>query len=441
MRIARHSRPRRGTITLVWFVFWSILLVVLLWGAQRVAFDSHARVELQNGVDSGAHAAARTLITDSVFSLDYASAGSSVVPIDRNALIKQARTAGEGIAGLNLVMSHRLFLQDNPNNDTHGELYIGTLDDPASRTFINLNATGYDPFNPDLNAVRVKAHRSRAGASATYFIDRDVVGFRLKQPPTSSPTFPFIPMVPIAILSDPCPPSQNNPACWGGNNKNTSSWEYQIMARNGLDQWTINSSGQPVLGSDGIKEISVTLTEGGSSSDNGQPVYFNSAAPSFGTLVSQVTNGIVYGDLPANNGSGSVSAQQAGQFQLNYGSQTLNLNQASAATVPLPSGGAATLQGSSSTQNPSGLLGILGEPRIWLLYSQVQGTSGNLTVNVVGFVVARVMSAQLTGGSLTIVLQPSVLVIDEKAVTDWTLRNNGPRSLYNPYLARLRFVE
>jgi hypothetical protein len=435
MRIASHRRPRRGAITLAWFVFWGILFFILLWSSQLIAFRSHAKVELQDGLDAAAHAAARTLVTESVFTLDYCS-GTSIVPIDRNALISQARANAIRLASINRFMGKPIILSDNPSNSTDGELYFTTLDDPAARTNINPCATGFDPYHPDLNAVRCKAHRSRVGSSSTYFIDRDVVGFRLKQPPKSSPAYPFIPMVPIAILSQPCPPTQNNPACWSGKDHNT--WEQQIMARGGVDHWSMDSSGQPVSGiADGIKEITVTLTEGGNSSDNGQLVYFNSLSPSFSTLVSQVTNGIVYGDLPANDGTNEVSAQQAGQFLLNYGSQTLN--QASAATAPLGNGEAVSLQG-SNTENPSGLLGILGQPRIWLLYSQVPGTGTN-RVNVVGFVVARVMSAQVTGASLTIILQPSVLVIDEKAVTDWTLRNNGPRSLYNPYIARLRFVE
>jgi hypothetical protein len=78
-----------------------------------------------------------------------------------------------------------------------------------------------------------------------------------------------------------------------------------------------------------------------------------------------------------------------------------------------------------------------------MLYSGVPSQGNNPTVNVIGFVVARVMSVEAGAGaqgSLTIILQPSVLVTDT-AVTSWTLRNAGPRSLYNPYVARLRFVE
>src|SRR5581483_5874062 len=108
----------------------------------------------------------------------------------------------------------------------------------------------------------------------------------------------------------------------------------------------LNSSGQLVSGvGDGIKEITVTITEENSSNDNGRLVYFNGMSRNFATLVSQVTNGIVYADLPANNG------QLAGEFLLNDGTKTMN--QAQPVTAPLPTNQSQTLQGSS--QPASGL--------------------------------------------------------------------------------------
>ena len=162
-------------------------------------------------------------------------------------------------------MGKPLILSDNPGNQTTGELYVGTLDNPLSRTFINLDSAGFDPFNPDLNAVRVKARRGRVGASATYFVDRDVIGFRLK-PLASSPIFPCIPMVPIAILSD-CTcfaKGTNVPSCWADPTQTRpGSWEHEIMGRRGCDNFHLDASGQPVYGpdTDHIPEITVTLHE------------------------------------------------------------------------------------------------------------------------------------------------------------------------------------
>jgi hypothetical protein len=450
-----------------WLVVYSFLLIVMLWAGQQLSWRSHARAELQNDIDAAAHAAARTLVTESVFSLGYSSPStSSVVPIDRNALITSARTEGERLARLNRVMGKPLLLKDNPDNLTSGELYAGTLDAPVSRTFIGLANTGFDPFNPDLNAVRVKAqHRNRVGASATYYIDRDVVGFRLKPPPSSSQLFPFIPMVPIAILSDPsCFPSRYVPQWWADPSKTAcNSWEHQVMGRQGQDNYYIDPSGLPAFGpnTDHIPEITVTLGEKGQHrresphgeddrhgdgdhdgddeqrGDNGRLVYFDKSslglADRLAPLVAQIQRGVVYGDLP-----GPPNGQLAGQFLLNPkdgvppGTPS-TLNVAAVPTAGLPERGAAEMA--------KALHGILGQARVWMLYSGLQGPRGNQAANVVGFVVARVMSVQgPTGGPLTITLQPSVLVTDT-AVTDWTLRNNGPRSLYNPYIARLRFVE
>jgi hypothetical protein len=430
---ARQGRRRRGTISVPWFVLYSLVLIILLAVAQQLSWRSHSRQELQDAADAAAHAAACGLVTESVFAHPYVS-GTSLVEIDRPVLVADARSLGERIGKLNHVRAKPLALKSNPDNRTDGELYVGTLDDPASRTFVGLTRSFFDPFNPDLNAVRVVARRARVGASSTYYVDRDVVGFRLKPPPASSPTFPAIPMVPIAIRSNPCPPAQNN--CWlGGGNGGGNTWENEILARNGSNQWMMGTDPKtgrpvPVPGEDGIKEIKVTLTEGAGLKDNGQLVYFDgSAEPPFRALRAQVVRGVAYGDLPANNG------QKAGQFLLEHGTPGApNSNFATPATHPLPSGGAKALRTS--------LLRILGEPRVWMLYSFLQDPNNNnkTTFAVVGFVVARVMHVGGAEGQVSVVLQPSVLITDT-AVTDFARRDLGPRSLYNPYVARVRVIE
>jgi hypothetical protein len=460
MRIVSHGQARRGAVIAGWLALFGVVIIVMLWAVELLSFRSHARVELQIADDVSAHAAATDFVTESVFAQAYRGDGSSFVPIDRGALILKAQADAQFIAGLSRVNGHPLTIASNPQNDPGGDIFAGTLNNPASRTFINLNNTGFDPYNPDLNAVRIRTRLPRIAASSTYFIDRDVIGFRLKQPAASSPGFPALPMVPIAILSEPCSPvpttnnpvGQNTPAFWAS--KDLTSWEGAIQGRRGFDNYLIGPNGLPIPASstsskmgDGIPEITVTLTDGGNSGDNGQLLYFNPQNEGFGNLVTQVTGGLAYGDL-----SLTTLGQQPGQFILNDGTQALN--QAPAATGPLPSasaslpnGGATTLAGTAATTNQpgTGLRGILGQPRIWVLYSGLANQNGTPTVNVVGFVVARVMNVQTasaggSGNSLTITLQPSVLITD-KALTNYTLRNLGPRSLYNPYIARLRFVE
>ncbi len=454
MLLVSHRRTRRGAVVTGWLALWGLLLIVLLWAVELLSFRSHGRVELQIADDAAAHAAARDLVTESVFTVGYTSDAfsSSVVPIDRAALIAKARADGERYGQLSRVMGHGLTIHDNATNNPHGELFIDSLENPTSRDFLGLRAVGTDPYNPDLNAVRVKTHWAKISASSTYYVDRDVVGFRLKQPPSSNPTFPTLPMVPIAILSQPCVPgpTTNVPACWTSSSKSLASWEKAIMGRQGPDKYLMGPGGLPITAvsnggvGDNIPEISVTLTEGGNTNDNGQLVYFN-PAEAFAALVGQVTGGVAFGDL-------LTPGQQPGQFVLNDGTQAQNVAAAPTGSLPpasnsLSAGGATTLAGSATTtkQTGSGLLGILGQPRVWLLYSGVANQNGNPVVDVVGFVVARVMNVQVagaggSGNSLTITLQPSVLVTD-KALTNWALRDLGPRSLYNPYVARLRFVE
>ncbi len=428
MAMASHVRARlarRGSVTAPWLVLFCLVLIVLLYVIQQIAWRSHIRAELQRAEDAAAHAAADSLVTDAVFAQPYVQ-GTSLVAVDRSMLINGARLAGEKIGKRNFVRGQRFVLKENPQNLTDGELYVGTLENPASRTFIGMNRTFFDPFDPDLNAVRVVARRYRVAESSTYFIDRDVLGFRLKQPLASAPYFPAIPIMPIAIRSNPCPPAQNN--CWLNNgNGGGNTWENEILARNGSDSWRIDpASGQPTAGSDGIKEITITLTEGNAGADNARLVYFDGMAQSFAALLAQVARGVVYNDLPANNG------QAQGQFLLNNGTTAPNSNFATPASQPLPSGGASSLQ--------ARLQGMLGQARVWMLYSFVQDQNHNPTFAVVGFVVARVMRALSASGQVSAVLQPSVLITDT-AVTDYTLRDLGPRSLYNPYVARVRLVE
>jgi hypothetical protein len=455
MLIATHTRAtprprgrtRRGTMSVPLLVVYSVLLIVMLWASQQLSFRSNARVELQNADDAAAHAAARALVSESAFARPYVS-GTNKVDI-RTTLISSARADARRFARLNRVMGRPLVLRDNPDNLLDGEIYVGTLSaNPTARTF-GPATSFFDPYNPDLNVVRIKENspRSRVRSSSTYYVDRDVVGFRLKPPPGSSTTFPSVPMVPFAILTDPCLPADNTLACWQG--KAASTWEGAIMARKGVDNYLMDSTGKPAYSpgaGDGIPEITVTLTEKDASGDNAQVVYFDETkVGSVATLLLQIQNGVVYGDLPANNG------QAAGQFLLNAqdsvppppsGTTPATANQAMPATGALPKDAAALLvNGDPSQPTPTtGLKGILGKPRVWMLYSGVPSGGKNPTVSVVGFVVARVMSVTASGGAVTITLQPSVLVTD-KAVTDWALRSLGPRTLYNPYIARLRFVE
>jgi hypothetical protein len=444
-------RGRRPATASSWLIFTGIVTLFLLGGAERFLSRNHLRVELQNGADAAAHAAARALVTDSVLSQKFPQDEAS-----RDELIRTARKAGDRFGRLNRVGGQPLVLKDNPQNLTDGELYAGTLAQPLSRDFLAEPRLGFDPYHPDLNAVRVVVRRGHAAASATYCIDRDVVGFRLKppQPPPARPADALppltIPLVPLAVLSQPCLPAENRPECW--RKKDANTWERRIMALGGTDEWEMDPNppkGQPSLPirteagkGDGIPEIKVTLGAGTPRGDNGRlirlddtPLAPNGPDP-FDRLLAQVyrvkgSQGVAYDDLNLKG--------RRGEVLLNDGTRRdpktdPNPNHVALPRQALPSDRAKDLYQS--------LLNIRGQPRVWVLYSSVDQSVDSQIVDAVGFVVARVMDVRSAGASdqLTIVLQPSVLVT-ETAVTDGTLRDLGPRSLYNPYVARARVVE
>jgi hypothetical protein len=95
---------------------------------------------------------------------------------------------------------------------------------------------------------------------------------------------------------------------------------------------------------------------------------------------------------------------------------------------------------------------VLGQRRVWMLYDTTPGGQ----VHVIGFVAARVMAVETeTMGMATVavnvVLQPTML-LTTTALTDRTKRALGPRevaltqgmdkrSIYNPYVARVRLLK
>src|SRR5206468_4073681 len=96
---------------------------------------------------------------------------------------------------------------------------------------------------------------------------------------------------------------------------------------------------------------------------------------------------------------------------------------------------------------------IIGQPRMWMLYSHAlpdRKTDG--TLRVVGFVAARVLAVERDshGDSpkgqghehrgLEVILQPCMF-ITATAVTDYRRRDLGPRTLFNPYVCKVRLVE
>jgi hypothetical protein len=237
-------------------------------------------------------------------------------------------------------------------------------------------------------------------------------------------------VVPLAILSDPCPPGYQ-PSHWQEADKR--SWEYQIMARRGDDDWSVDpATGEVVDLPDGIPEIQVKLSRHGlHQKDNGKVVTFDRAT--LADAVRQIRTGLTLDDLES----------RGGELLLNDGREAsppqnlLRLPRLSSSTKEIAELGEA-------------LHAIRGQHRVWMLYAPAEKEAAS-EVRVVGFVVARVVNVEFTGGErdqITVTLQPGMLItatavtLSRSEDTESSPRRTwGPRDLFNPYVAKVRLVD
>ncbi len=429
------NRRRRGAFA-AWFVMLLPLLATAFALAVGVASSTHNQVELQIGVDAavlaGANAEQRTTLLDTS-TTPGTVLQADVLLTDRSdrvsATATNVRNAALRFAGLHAVAAQPVSLDPNLTNDPNGGIVLGSLDGPTAPFLVaDLNASPVDAnlYNPFLNALRVSATQSNVSATATVYVDRDVIGFRVNGSSDNrlSPGTPAIPVLPFGILTD------------FAAGMNRLSWEYNIIRRNGPDAFALSSTGTPTAGPDAIPEITVTISR--LTTDNGQMIAVQGSNPTVAVALSQVATGITKAQLldydPTN--------QQLSLFNGMDNQQTLPQ------LAPTTSSDFQTL-----TTN---LQSILGQPRVWMLYDTPTTTMTSTTVRVVGFVAARVMSVtplpnNTTPTSVQVVLQPAMM-LTSTALTDRAKRNFGPRTvalsteptkktIYNPYIANIRVLK
>jgi hypothetical protein len=436
----RWTSRRRGAIAGWVIVLFPVLLAALSLAVQAASFY-HRRVELQNSADAAALAGLNALVPVD----DTELFGAPAVPsTTRDAIFADARAVAHDYAGRNVFGGADPNLDTNPTNDPSGELVIGTINDPVETTppgfvtDLTLNWSLYSPFvagGAAFNTVDVAMQRQAFGALAPQdvfvrsraFLDRDVVGFKVEgSSQTLAGPEPAIPVVPLALLTDYSTllPGVANPL----------SWEFNIIGRNGLDVYKFDAAGNPIgpvlPPADGIPEMIVTIT--GLSTDNGHLT----AIPNTNTVsqaISQITTGITASQL---------AAYDPINHQLTLANGPANeVSVTRLAPNPL---------GTDFTDLRNALVAIKGQRRVWMLNDNTLPLG---TVHVVGFVAARVMDANvstvISGGvpipAVVVVLQPTMM-LTSTAVTDYTRRNLGPRtvfgvnSIYNPYIARTRVL-
>jgi hypothetical protein len=398
------SARRRGTVTMFLIAASPVLLLAFVLAVQ-VSSLRHRQVELQIAADAAALAGANALVDDLLLTdrLDR-----------RKVVLQRSRDMARTYGRHNHIMGEPLVLDEPVSNAADEELVHGHLDAPRSRIFDN------DLDNPllDINAVRVTARRQSVAAKATAYVDRDVVGFK---PQGRRP----LPVVPLALLTDPTEVDKR-------------SWDYQILARKGTFDWFIDPrTGRPRKkdaenpADDDIPEMTAVLSVKGND-DNARLAVVGTE--SVADAARQVRTGMTRQDLAGRGGQllledrpGMVNQMVLPRFR------QLSPDDLGHLAVALED------------------LVISGERRVWLLYSGVDAdlaevsgcTHGSLRVP--GFVVARVMQVERQGSGsslkqVKVVLQPSMKITDT-AETDVARRTKGPRTIYNPYISKVRLMD
>jgi hypothetical protein len=394
--LPRTGASRPGT-AIPWFVilapFLALLGVVVVYHLNL----RHRQTELELCVEAAARDGAIALVSDRLLTLD---------PERQTHVEAEARVVACVGADGNRVNGRRIKLDPNDAQPTpncpDGELVLGTLDNPFASHF-DVSPVGLpDLTRPNRNAVRVTLKRERVAATATAFVDRDVIGFKLQGSMSLAPgAAPAILVVPFAISAE--------------------VWDEQITRRKGGDAFRFDArSGLPLEGADGIPELSGKLTD--------ERVFRlahvgpTASADPGADAARQLATGMNFADLGQRS--------PPGELLLNDGLPLANFVNLPRASLPHDRADRHELR--------TALANILGQPRVWMLYSPDESKEGNL--RVIGFVAARLMHGPADKGDLAVVLQPCML-ITATAVTDHTRRDLGPRSLFNPTIARVRLVD
>jgi Flp pilus assembly protein TadG len=436
-----NRRLRRGAVS-VWLLVCAPVVLLVFALSIRVTSKRQDQVELQNASDAAALAAAAALVDDSLLREDLKS---------QIQVLARARGAALRLAELNHVAAKPLMLDPNWVNRSDGQVLLGTLDNPFTRVFDDLLDPTPNLYQPHLNAARIAGRHHGVAASATAFVDRDVLGFRITGSIALSGQFvPSIPVMPLALLSHPVAPSDNCPTSWL--KARHDSWESQIMARKGADDWTaVGPSGGVGLGPDGIPEMTVVVSRPGIDAlDNGQLVAVGPDA--MDGALRQFQTGMTASDL---------MDRDARLLLDDAANEQEPRNELFLPTLSLQSGNLDSLA--------DALGNIVGERRVWMLYSGTSKPGTDDRLRIVGFVAARVVDVRMRrqtdekNGELAneplqdirrrfdqviVTLQPSMLItstavtlpreIDELSPVR---RNWGPRTLFNPYVCKVRLTE
>jgi hypothetical protein len=380
---------------LPWFlVCGPVILLAMTW-ALFATTHRHRQEELKIALECAALAGANYLVDEELL---------ADRPDCLERIRERALAAVERFGRYNCVDGEPLEFHVPCDNSPQSEVLLGRLPHAFSRDlFTRIDA-------PGLDLVRVQAVRGKVAAAAAAWVDRDVIGFR---PQGLNP----LPVVPLAILSDPFAPCQS---------ADQESWEWCIEARMGTHHWKCDAEtkrprrcrpGEP---DDRIPEIRVCFAaEFGKG--NGRALWFG--GDSAADLGRQTASGLDRDDLACVDGE--LCLPDEGPLFL----PRLKLKKAELEELA----------------KALALLEETGERRVWMLYSprfEAKRKDGVKMAGVLGFVAAQVMNVRLNKDEnrLCVVLQPGMRITDT-AMTDAARRERGPRPIWNPYVCRVRLVE
>jgi hypothetical protein len=206
--------PRRGISTPALLVTLSIA-ILLAAAALDLAQLSHQRHQIQIGADAAVLAAAPHVMDRGWLYLGPEGSNDpnleDTISSVRMAQLEAAQQHAIFFAGLNKVAKRSILLDENPNNDRDGDIFVGFTPDPAVRELDGLPG-------PDggFNSLIVRASRRKAAGDLPLLwlarhvglheldmkvysqatVDQRVFGFR---PLTHVP----IPILPLAVLPRP----------------------------------------------------------------------------------------------------------------------------------------------------------------------------------------------------------------------------------------------
>jgi hypothetical protein len=425
MRLKTHYHPaakRRGAASIYLILSLPVLLLAIV-VALNAGYLVETRTTLQNSGDAASLAAALTLVDDRVL-VD----GAAAMPD----LLAEATAEAQKYAQLNPVLDKPVIIKPNPTNDPEGDIVFGALERPRDSNFVVFDPAG--PGAEDLgliNTVRIRARRTRAHGDpavvvggpflslrpfdvvniATATIDRDVIGFR---PHGRVP----IPMVPIALLSDPA-------------GSDSSSWELQVEEHGGDDHWRFDRERHVAVldeRGDGLFEMKVRF---GARAGQGAGGASSRARRKPNACVLQI--GVADLQGVAEQVTMGITPQQLQQF----GGELVLFKDNKPLVVP--GGFAPGGEGEQQLLEALEQLRQDGTPRVWPLFSTFDPESGMPVVT--GFVAARVVQvgSGQGGNDLSFAVQPCAMST-VTAVTDPALRGVGGATP-NRYVCKVRLIE